>query len=106
MESETNSDGNQLLASQVADKEKRKLEALRGRKGTALYGLGMFGMVGWSVAVPCLLGAALGKWLDYKYPEPFSWTLTCLVAGLFSGCWAGWYWVDKENKKMHENNDE
>ena len=101
MEAAENGDGNQSFGQQVTEKEKRKLKALRN-KSSALYGLGMFGMVGWSVAVPCLLGAALGKWLDKAHPQPFSWVLTCLVAGLFVGCGMGWYWVVKENKDMHD----
>ena len=104
MEAAENGDGNQSFGQQVTEKEKRKLKALRN-KSSALYGLGMFGMVGWSVAVPCLLGAALGKWLDKAHPQPFSWVLTCLVAGLFVGCGMGWYWVVKENKEMHKDDE-
>ena len=104
MEAAENGDGNQSFGQQVTEKEKRKLKALRN-KSSALYGMGMFGMVGWSVAVPCLLGAALGKRLDKAYPQPFSWVLTCLVAGLFVGCAMGWYWVVKENKEMHTDDE-
>jgi predicted F0F1-ATPase subunit len=36
------------------------------------FGLGMMGLIGWSVAVPTLLGAALGLWLDSRHPrKPF-----------------------------------
>lgn len=66
----------------------------------------MMGMVGWSVVVPTLLGAALGFWLDQKYPQTFSWTLTLLITGLFSGGIIAWYWVDKEDKEMHNYKDE
>ena len=32
----------------------------------------MMGLVGWSVVVPTLLGAALGIWLDHRHPgQPF-----------------------------------
>ena len=61
---------------QIAEKENRKLKAQQEKKQSALMGFGMFGMVGWSVSVPVLLGTALGIWLDKSYPQTFSWTLT------------------------------
>jgi ATP synthase protein I len=94
------------FSQQIAEKEKRKLKALRENKPSVWFGLGMFGMVGWSVTVPALLGAALGTWLDKRYPETFSWTLTLLVAGLFSGCAIAWNWITKENKETHQNKKE
>lgn len=89
---------------QIANKEKRKLKALR-TKNSVWFGLGMMGMVGWSVVVPALLGALAGLWLDKRYPQTFSWTLTLLIAGLITGSVVAWYWVDKEDKEMHKEND-
>jgi len=40
-------------------------------------------VIGWSVAIPTLLGAALGLWLDQHYPGKHAWTLALLVAGAF-----------------------
>ncbi|MEZ5865477.1 MAG: hypothetical protein R3D25_15945 [Geminicoccaceae bacterium] len=40
-------------------KAERKLEAQGARHRGVWFGLGMFGLVGWSVAVPTLLGIAL-----------------------------------------------
>ena len=91
---------------QIAEKEKRKLKALHENNPGVWFGLGMFGMVGWSVSVPALLGAALGIWLDKRYPETFSWTLTLLIAGLFTGCAIAWNWIAKENKETHQNKQE
>jgi ATP synthase protein I len=90
----------------ISEKEKRKLRALRQNNGSVWNGLGMFGMIGWSVVVPTLLGAALGIWLDKIYHQPFSWTITCLMIGLFSGCVIAWYWVDKEGKDIHQNEND
>jgi ATP synthase protein I len=87
----------------VGEKEKRKLQALHENKRSVWAGLGTFGMVGWSVAVPTLIGAALGAWLDKNYPESISWTLTFLVAGLFIGCFIAWQWIAKEDKMMHQD---
>jgi len=89
----------------VGDKEKRKLKA-QGENKSVWSGLGLFGMVGWSIAVPTLLGAALGIWLDKHYKESFSWTLSLLVAGLMLGCVLAWNWVQKENKEIHKNNED
>lgn len=94
------------FSEQIAEKEKRKLKALHENKQSVWSGLGMFGMVGWSVSVPALLGAALGIWLDKKYPETFSWTLTLLIAGLCGGCAIAWNWIAKENKETHQSKQE
>ncbi len=88
---------------QVRLQEKRKLKAQRENKRSVWYGLGMFGLVGWSVAVPTLLGIALGLWLDKNYPESFSWTMTFLIIGLTVGCLIAWHWVTKENSEMHQD---
>jgi len=93
------------LSSQIAAKEKRKLKALRS-KNNVWFGLGMMGMVGWSVVVPALAGALTGVWLDKRYPQTFSWTLTLLIAGLITGSVIAWYWVDKEDKEMHTDKEE
>lgn len=95
-----------VFSEQIARKEKRKLVARRTSAGSVWQGLGMFGMIGWSVAIPTLLGAGLGIWLDKKYPESFSWTLTFLVIGLLTGCFIAGYWVSKENREIHQNKEE
>jgi ATP synthase protein I len=94
---------------QVGVKETRKLKAQRRVTQTVWSGLGMMGLVGWSVAVPTVLGAALGIWLDKHYPGVHSWTLTLLIIGLFIGCLNAWHWVAKEDRAMQkecEGNDE
>lgn len=94
------------LAQQVGVKALRKIKARRNAAPGVWFGLGMMGLVGWSVAVPTLLGAALGIWLDDRHPGAHSWTLALLVAGLVLGCFNAWHWVDKEDKAMHENNED
>lgn len=98
--------GTNPFGNEVGEKEMRKLKALRQKKRSIWFGLGMFGMVGWSVAVPTLLGAMLGIWLDKTYPVSISWTLTLLIAGLFSGCLIAWHWVAKELKEIGGEKDE
>ena len=105
MEPATNDNENNFFSDEVARKEKRKLKA-QHQKSNAWSGLGMMGMIGWSVAVPSLLGAALGLWLDKRYSQSFSWTLSLLFVGIVTGCIIAWHWVDKEDKEMHNNKQE
>ena len=57
------------LGQEVGAKAARKLHAQRHVTRTVWFGLGMMGLIGWSVAIPTLLGAALGIWLDQRYPK-------------------------------------
>ncbi len=91
------------LAGQVGAKAARKLKARRNGAPGVWSGLGMMGLIGWSVAIPTLLGAALGLWLDDRYPGQHSWTLALLVAGLAIGCLNAWRWVANEDKAMRED---
>lgn len=90
---------------QVGEKAARKLKAQRRVTQTVWSGLGMMGLVGWSVAVPTLLGAALGLWLDRRYPGERSWTLALLVIGLGLGCFNAWHWVAKEGREIREQEE-
>ncbi len=83
----------------IGRKAERKIEARGARHRGVWFGLGMFGLVGWSVAVPTLLGIALGVWLDGRLPSRFSWTLTLLFIGAALGCLNAWYWVERENRR-------
>lgn len=87
----------QIFHKQVESKADRKIKARRQKK-SIWFGLGMFGMVGWSVAIPALIGIALGIWLDTHIPSRYSWTLMLLVFGLILGCFNAWYWIDKESQ--------
>ena len=81
----------------VGGKADRKLKAQQEKK-SVWFGLGLFGLVGWSVAIPTLLGIALGVWIDNHLPSRYSWTLMLLVIGLGLGCFNAWYWVKKESQ--------
>ncbi len=89
------------LAEQVGAKAARKLKARQSTQGV-WFGLGMMGLIGWSVVVPTLLGASLGIWLDKHHPGKHAWTLALLVAGLALGCLNAWFWVAKEEKAMRD----
>jgi ATP synthase protein I len=93
------------FAEEVEQKATRKLKARRHPAPGVWFGLGMMGLIGWSVVVPTLLGAALGIWLDTHHAGTHSWTLALLVAGLTLGCLNAWRWVAKEDADMHEEQD-
>ena len=93
------------LAGAIGAKATRKIKARKSTQGVWL-GLGMMGLVGWSVVVPTLLGAALGIWLDKHHPGKHAWTLALLVVGLAVGCLNAWFWVVKEEKAMRDETED
>ena len=82
----------------------RKLRAQRRNVHGVWFGFAMFGLIGWSVVVPTLLGAAVGVWLDRHHPVGTrSWTLALMVAGLILGCVNAWRWVTKEHRALEQD---
>ena len=69
------------------------------------FGLGMFGVVGWAVAIPTVLGIFLGVWIDLKWPGPYSWTLMLLLIGLILGCLNAWFWVEPPAHMINRERD-
>jgi len=87
------------FGSAVNKKAARKIRARKERERAILSWLGMMGLVGWSVAIPTLVGLASGIWLDKRFPgENISWTLTFLIIGVALGCLQAWYWVQRESR--------
>jgi ATP synthase protein I len=94
-------DGRDEFSRRIGAKETRKVRA-RGEKDRSLwFGLGIMGTVGWSVTVPTLVGALLGRLLDARYADTVSWTLTLLFAGLVIGCLNAYRWVRRESDRIH-----
>lgn len=91
------------LRATVARKAARKLRLLREGKPAVWSGLSMFGLVGWSVVVPTIIGAMAGSWWDRHHPGPHSWTLALLVAGLVLGCANAWHWISQEREAMQDD---
>lgn len=97
--------GETEFSHQIGAQAARKLKAQRHITQTVWSGLGMMGLVGWSVAAPTLLGAILGLWLDKHYSGSHSWTLMLLAIGLGLGCFNAWHWVAKEDQEIHEQEE-
>lgn len=79
----------------VGRKAERRQLARREGRHTVWFGFGMFGLVGWAVAVPTLAGVALGIWIDSRFPGGPSWSMTGLFAGVALGCLNAWWWVQR-----------
>ena len=82
------------------------MRSRRKRHEGLWFGLGMFGLVGWAVAVPTLLGVAVGIYIDQKWPGPISWTIICLFIGVTLGCLNAWYWIKRERKNIEGDRDD
>ena len=95
-----------IFAARVGAHARRKQRAERNGDQGVWFGLGMSGLIGWSVAVPTVMGAFLGVWLDSRHRQTFSWTLTLLFAGLVLGCFNAWHWVAQQDASMHSEDDD
>jgi ATP synthase protein I len=94
------------LADEVGAKVRRKVQARCRSTPGAWLGLGAMGLIGWSIVLPTLLGAALGLWLDKRYPGARSWTLALLIGGLVLGCFNAWRWLSREQKMIQRDHGE
>lgn len=74
-----------------------RMKRARSEPGfSPLRGLGAFGIIGWSIAVPTVGGAFLGLWLNKVVPQTFSWPIALILGGVVVGGIIAWSWIDKE----------
>ena len=92
------SDRNDRPAEQIEQRARRMQEARDNPGPSPLRGIGTFGMIGWSVAVPTVGGAFLGLWLDRVAPQEFSWAIALILGGVAVGLMLAWNWIDKEGR--------
>lgn len=86
------------MAKAIGQRAARRRKARRAGRRTVWFGLGMFGLVGWAVALPAIVGVGLGAWLDLKFQTKLNWTLALLLAGVAVGCLNAWYWISRESR--------
>lgn len=91
------------FSARIEEKLKQKLEAQDHEKPSLWQGLSLFGLVGWSIVLPTLLGTGLGVWIDHQYRSQYSWTLMLLLGGLMLGCMTAWHWVENERRDIHRS---
>lgn len=94
MEKKKLSSEEELLKKIERDSKKKLKSKDEGKE--IMFGLGLFGIVGWSIAIPTVLGIALGVSLDKKYTQSFSWTITFLFAGIVIGSYNAWHWIKEK----------
>lgn len=97
MDNEKNSPEKKIKKKIRSDVEK-KIKA-KAEQDEIMFGLGVFGIIGWSISIPTLLGVFLGIYLDDTFSMGFSWTLTLLFIGVISGCLNAWYWIKQKSNK-------
>ncbi len=102
----TNAKQETRFSRQVRAQATRKLKAQRAGTKSIWFGLGMSGLIGWSVTIPTLIGAGLGIWVDHHFRSRFSWTLMLLLLGLIVGCLNAAYWMASQYKEMQEDHDD
>jgi ATP synthase protein I len=93
------------LATTVGSKARRHAAARGKGDKSVWFGMGAFGVVGWSIAVPTLVGIALGLWIDFNWPGRMSWTLALLLAGVTIGAFNAWYWISQEQRTMERQKE-
>jgi len=78
-------------------RQARRMQAHRDNPGPSpLRGIGAFGIIGWSIAVPTVGGAFAGLWLDRALPQAFSWTIALILGGVVLGAFIAAAWIKKE----------
>jgi ATP synthase protein I len=90
----------------VESKASRKLRMQGDTTQGVWFGLGMSGLIGWSVAAPTLVGAMIGLWWDRHHPGVHSWTLMLMVIGLVIGCVNAWHWLSQQRLAISEGEKE
>lgn len=85
-------------AEDIGRRAKRMQRAREDRGPSPLAGVGTFGMIGWSIAVPTVGGAFLGLWLDRISQQSFSWTIALILGGVVIGGIISWAWIAKEGE--------
>jgi len=91
----------------IEKKEKRKLRARDKKYQAVWFGMGSFGVIGWSVMIPTVIGIAVGIWADKRWPGHISWTLTFLFLGLsLAVSMPGTGWKKNENRLKRKTKNE
>ena len=88
------------LIRKVGADSARKIRLKQSGADKTWFGMGLMGLVGWSIAVPALSGLLVGIWIDQRWPMRVSWTMMLLVAGIGLGCLNVWYWLGRQEDEM------
>lgn len=98
-------DERQKFVDEIERASRRKARKREERRTGVWFAVGTFGIVGWSVAIPTVLGLASGVWLDRHLEDEFSWTVALLLGGVTLGCINAWYWVAEHQHALLERGE-
>lgn len=85
----------------------KRMQHARSKPGESpLRGFGVFGIVGWSIAVPTVVGALLGNKLNTLAPQDFSWTIALILGGAVVGIIIALGWLSKEGEEQERQDQE
>lgn len=89
-----------------AESMRRSAERMKNARSTQtvspLRGFGVFGVIGWSIAIPTVGGAFLGLWLNKVAPQTFSWPIALILGGVMIGGLIAWRWISDEGLKKED----
>jgi len=100
-----NPSSQQRFSEDVRIREQRKIRSRKEENRNVWFGLGMFGVVGWSVAIPTLIAIFVGVWIDVTWKSPYSWTLMLLFVGIVVGCINAWFWIKREQRNIFSDRE-
>ncbi len=95
MDNHSQKDRSELFKSTVKKKIARHHKGKK-KRNQLLFSMGMFGLVGWTVAIYTIIGVLVGTWLDKHIVSDVSWTLTMIILGLIAGIVSAWIWISRE----------
>ena len=95
-------DGEKKFLRTLATKERRTVEAEEDKEPEDWRGVEKFGMVGWSITAPVLVGLLLGWVLDRLTGHHHLWVTVFFFIGLIGGCATTVYWLFAEYRQIEE----
>jgi ATP synthase protein I len=88
---------------QAIKKEARKVKARRKKEVNAWWGFGLFGLVGWAVIIPALIGIFIGGLIEHYFTGSHAWTLALLLVGIGVGIVSALFLLAREMFKKEDD---
>jgi ATP synthase protein I len=79
--------------------EERGKEEVRHAWGISFL---RFGIIGFIIITPTLIGAILGMFLDAAIPGMLPWSVVLMILGIACGFYISWSWLVKEIRRSKE----
>lgn len=95
-------ESDRFFEQRITRREERLRRARARPDRTIAVGLGTFGLVGWTIALPMFLGTLLGLWLDNRMGGGVRWTLGLMMLGLIIGASNVWAWLERQRREEED----